>query len=140
MTDAISPLLESLSGPAAGAAVVGLIWSLAHAIRRRSDASAAADQASAAGVLALIAQIEALNARCNTLEAEVSTLRTDVDSAEEKYAAEREMRLHFETLAKALTDRLELVETNARRLKAEYEASLERAQPSTKSWRPNPKR
>jgi chromosome segregation ATPase len=119
---------------------LGVLSTIAAGWRKRSEGLAAKDQASAAGILAIVGQVDALNKRCNTLEGEVVELRAELEKSESERQSEREMRVHFETLAKELKSRLELVEANAVRLKAEYLASLERAQPSTKSWRPNPRK
>ena len=119
---------------------LGILGTVAAGWRKRSEGLAAKDQASAAGILALVSQIQALNDRCNTLEGEVVTLRTDLEATEERLTAEREMRVHYETLARELKARLDTVEANARKLLAEYQESLKSTQPSTKSWRPNPRK
>lgn len=144
---ALAPLLESLSGPAMGAAATGLVWALARAVQRRGEASAklqeaaaAQDQASAAGVLAMVGQLAKLNERCEALEAEVTGLRNDLEAANEERTSEREMRLHFEQLAKSLTEKCAVLEAAGAQLRREYDASLLKSLPSTKSWRPPGKR
>lgn len=111
---------EWLSGPALGGAVVGLVWAIARAIQRRSEAAAAQDEASAKAVVALLAQLTDLRRDLDRESASRERLQRQVDSLEEQLGAATSRCAHLEGQIHVLT--MEAGAERARATQAEARA------------------
>lgn len=83
--------LSTIGGPAMGAALTGLVWALARAIKRRGEASSALDEANAKAVVELVAQLgdlrkdlERETAARMRLEQRVENLQGQLDETESR--------------------------------------------------------
>lgn len=115
-------VLGHILGPGAGAAVVGLLWTMQHVIRRRSDSSAMLDEAAAFGFKTLASQVERLTARCEELNDQI--------------AAEREQREYWQRRFQEELAAHASTRQAAEQLKREWEA--DKARPTIRSERPGP--
>lgn len=106
--------------PAMGAALTGLVWALATAIRRRGEGSAARDEAAAKAVVELVAQLSDLRRDLDREQAARERLQRQVDQLEEQLGTATSRCAHLEGMVTVLTR--EAGEERARAQQAEARA------------------
>lgn len=113
--------LEVLGGPALGAALTGLVWALATAIKRRSEGAAAQDEASAKAVQAVLIMVTDLRGDLDREQAARERLEREVGVLREELDREKSLRQHYESQYAILAKELELERRNSSALKAEMD-------------------
>ena len=86
-----------------GAALVGLVWALATAVKRRSEASAAQDEASAKAVVTVLAMVTDLRRDLERETAARTRLQEHVDRLEVALAESQSRAAHLEGQIHVLT-------------------------------------
>jgi chromosome segregation ATPase len=102
----MDPIVQWLIGPTMGAALVGLVWALATAIKRRSEGAAAQDEASAKAVVAVLAMVTDLRADLDREQVSRRALEQELRELRDDHEEEKSKRQHYESQVAILQSEL----------------------------------
>jgi hypothetical protein len=114
-------LLTGLGGPAMGAALVGLVWALATAIKRRAEGAAAQDEAGAKATVLVMAMVHDLRGDLDREQAARGALEQELRELRDDHEEEKSKRQHYESQYAIVVAELAMERKNSAALKVEMD-------------------